>query len=147
MKVAFISNGSLTCILRKSGITIEFPHQFLRLQPQTNVLWVRGAGARRFEQSYRLIARGLKLKGVDDPQVDVLDLVKEWMIESVVPWLMILDNADDESQYFHQPEPSCDHLDPPGQPTGSAIRPLSEHIPQSANGYVLATSRDKQTAL
>lgn len=54
------------------------------------------------------------------------------------PWLLILDNADDESLYFPEPDTTAASL---------TDCPLSEHIPQSPHGSVLITSRDRRTAL
>lgn len=133
-----MNESSLILISRKSGIAIEFAHKFRRLWPQSNILWVRGASAERFEQSYRSIAKALALEGHDTPQVDVISLLKDWLMRGPAQWLLILDNADDESLYF--PDSDTKTAD-------STSRPLSEHIPQSPNGAVLITSRDKRTAL
>ena len=128
----------LIAIPRKSGIAIEFAHKFRRLWPRSNILWVRGASAKRFEQSYRSIAKALALHGHDNPQVDAISLLKDWLMRISSPWLLILDNADDESLYF---------LDSNTKAANMTGCPLSEHIPQTPHGSVLITSRDRQIAL
>ena len=128
----------LILIPRKSGIAIEFAHKFRRLWPRSSILWVRGASAKRFEQSYRSIAKALALDGHDNPQVDAISLLKDWLMRGSSPWLLILDNADDESLYF-----------PDSDTKAASLKgcPLSEHIPQTPHGSVLITSRDRRTAL
>ena len=133
-----MNESLLIFIPRKSGIAIEFAHKFKNLWPHSNILWVRGASAQRFEQSYRSIAKALALNGHDTPQVDAISLLKDWLMRGSAPWLLILDNADDESLYFSDPDTKAANL---------TSRPLSEHIPQTPNGSVLITSRDKRTAL
>ena len=142
-----MNESSLIPVSRKSGIAIEFAHKFRRQWPHSNILWVRGASAQRFEQSYRSIAKALTLEGHDNPQVDAISLSKDRLMRSHAQWLLILDNADDESLYFSDPNTNSRILDHLKQAVDSTSRPLSEHIPQTPNGFVLITSRDKQTAL
>ena len=107
---------------------------------------MRGASAQRFEQSYRSIARGLRLNGHDDPAANTFALVTEWMAESVTRWIMILDNANVGSLYFRNQSTLSDGQDLTSSPPGT-MSPLSDYIPQSTNGCILVTSRDRQTAL
>ncbi|KAK3174477.1 hypothetical protein OEA41_001723 [Lepraria neglecta] len=55
----------------------------------------------RFEQSFKDTATKLALPGVDDPKVDPVELVTSWLSEVPdLPWLVILDNADDLETMF-----------------------------------------------
>ncbi|KAK7946232.1 tpr domain protein, partial [Apiospora aurea] len=85
----------------KSQLAIEYAYQ------------VRSA--RRFEMDFQNIANYAKLPGRDNPQVDGLQLVTNWLIsESSGKWIIILDNVDsadflfDSSQNTHPGRP---HLD------------------------------------
>ena len=65
------------------------------------MLWVYAANETRFAQAYRDIADKVHLPGREDPQVDVCKLVYEWLNETEdVPWLVILDNADDVANFL-----------------------------------------------
>lgn len=80
------------------------------------------------------IAKGLKLPGYDDPEVDVLRLVKSSLEKSDSrDWLMIIDNADDMSVIDGSSETeSCSIL---------------KYIPNNAAGSILYTTRIKKNAL
>ena len=107
-----------------------------------HMFWVRGISAQHFEDSYRSIAKSLKLEGHADLRTDVLTLVKEWLASTPLRWMMILDNADEESIYFPlQAEIYKDTQ------KSSAARHLAQYLPQSTRGSILITSRDKYTAL
>ena len=85
------------------------------------------------------IASLLKLPGRDDPKVDILHLVHHWLCdERNGRWLLILDNADDYSAFSSTNE-DADSL---VYGVDAAVPPLDTFIPQSANGWVLVTSRD-----
>jgi tetratricopeptide (TPR) repeat protein len=91
----------LTVYGRKSQIAIEYAYRFRDQHPQGHVLWVYAANETRFTQAYRDIARKVQLPGWEDPQVDGCKLVCEWLDEMEdVPWLMILDNADNAANFL-----------------------------------------------
>ena len=61
------------------------------------IFWVNASNPEQFRQSYRNIAGLLKLPGFNDPKTDVFNLVYLWLCrESNGPWLIILDNMDDD---------------------------------------------------
>jgi len=110
------------------------------------VFWIHASSTARFEQSYRDIADHIKIFGRKDPKANILKLVHDWLRNGKYgPWLLVLDNVDDT----HLP------LETGGagqgvQETGadSGIpRPISAHLPQSQNGSILITSRNKGIAL
>ena len=53
------------------------------------------------EKAYQEIAKEVNLVGAGDPRVDQLQLVKQWLeSEDSGNWLMVVDNADDETLFF-----------------------------------------------
>ncbi|EWZ78435.1 hypothetical protein FOWG_17299 [Fusarium oxysporum f. sp. lycopersici MN25] len=114
--------------------------------PDISVFWVHASNRERFRQSYASIAEECDIPGQDDPKVDVLVLVKDWLEKRFKSlWLMVIDNADD-TQLFSQPQHMQDSIKAPVSATG-ADGGLGRYIPECAHGSILTTSRDKQTAL
>ena len=107
------------------------------LHPQFHVFWVFAPTAARFTQSYHEIARKLQLGGSNDPQVDVCELVCDWLEEEEQKqWLMILDNVDD-----------VDALHGRAQNEGLA-KAMIDYLPRrlSANKLLVVTTRDRDVA-
>ncbi|KUJ20834.1 uncharacterized protein LY89DRAFT_682496 [Mollisia scopiformis] len=85
----------------KSQIAIEHAYRVRKHNPQTAVFWIHASTKIRFEQAYQEIADRLELPGRDDPKVNVLRLVYNWLSsEANGHWLIILDNVDDGSVFF-----------------------------------------------
>lgn len=126
-------------IIRKSQIAIEYCYRFRDDNPNSHVLWVNGSSAQRFEQAYGEISRRLELRGCEDPKFNKLEIVSDWLNdESHEPWLLLLDNADDDGVFFNaQDTELSQHVKP---------TPLIRYIPQSPNGSVLVTSRNQNAA-
>ena len=124
---------------RKSQIAIEHCYRFRHQNPNSHVFWVNGSSVQRFEQAYAEISRRLKLPGCDDPKVNKLALVSDWLSdETHEPWLLLLDNTDDESVFFNAQDTD------PSQRFNTT--PLIRYVPQSQNGSVLVTSRNRKAA-
>ena len=101
------------------------------------MFWVYAPTAARFTQSYHEIARKLQLGGSNDPQVDVCELVCDWLEEEEQKqWLMILDNVDD-----------VDALHGRAQNEGLA-KAMIDYLPRrlSANKLLVVTTRDRDVA-
>jgi hypothetical protein len=78
------------------------------------------------------MADKLLLPGREDPKADVLQLVHAWLSDTRSgPWLMILDNVDDDGIFFGDDQDS---------------RPLESFLPQAAHGTILITSRNNIAA-
>ena len=124
---------------RKSQIAIEHCYRFKKKNPNSHIFWVNGSSVQRFEQAYAEISRRLELPGSEDPKVNKFELVSDWLNdESHEPWLLLLDNTDNESVFFNtQGLDLSQHV--------NAI-PLIRYIPQKANGLVLVTSRNRNAA-
>jgi hypothetical protein len=88
----------------------------------------------RFEEAYRGIADRLELPRRENPKTDVLRLVSNWLRDEInSQWMMILDNVDDVETFF------------PKSSESSSIS-LAAYLPQSRNGSILITSRNKDAA-
>ena len=127
----------------KSQIAIEYAYRLRKKWPARSVFWVHANNAARFEQSYRNIATATKIPGIEDPTVDVLNLVSQWLGSSESgDWFLILDNADDADMFFGPP------VGPTTQSDAASIEPpcLSRFLPQTGTGSILVTSRDEGTA-
>ena len=109
---------------------------------------MHAGSAARFEQSYRDIAEQVKIRGRQDPQANLVQLV--WLRDPRHgPWLLILDNLDDaqiwsEVEAFHTVEmksggPINRHAQHP--------QPLASYLPRCEHGRVLLTTRSRGIAL
>ena len=126
---------------RKSQIAIEYAYRVRELAPQTWVFWVYASNASRIKEAYKDIAAKLKLPGWKEPNIDTFDLVYKWLCdERNGRWLMILDNVDDD-QIFSGPANSEDVAH------RTEETPLLRYLPQSSNGWILVTSRNRRAAL
>ena len=132
----------LTSATRKSQIAIEYSYRQKIQSPQISTFWVHASSKARLEQSYAEIAAAVGILGVGDGKADVLQLVSNWLADKDNgPWLLILDNADDDTVL----------LDPPIiDPLVGVIpvkRRLLDYVPRGGHGTVLMTTRDRNCAL
>ena len=105
---------------------------------------MHGSNVARFEEGYRTIARAAKLPGRDGPNVDILQLVHSWLCSAESgKWVIIVDNADESSVFF---SPQSTSIVTRESTTRRQVRPLSAFLPQSANGAILITTRNRDTA-
>ncbi|RSL64168.1 hypothetical protein CEP51_013189 [Fusarium floridanum] len=133
----------------KSQVAIQFAHHIHDESPQTSVFWVHASSKPRFEEAYRSIAQRLELPRRNDPDIDVLGLVRDWLqTEEAGSWLMVLDNVDDVN-LFH---PSASGNKAANQTTDenavakSNQRPLAAYLPKCRSGTILVTSRSMDAA-
>jgi hypothetical protein len=130
---------------RKSQLAIEYSYQVRENSTDTWVFWVHASSVARFEEGYRRIAERTKPPGWDEPKADTLRLVRNWLCDEANGcWIMILDNADDLSVFFNSAKGRQ-----PSEVDGSLQEAeyLADFLPQSQNGSILITSRDRDTAL
>lgn len=109
------------------------------------MFWVHVGTQARFQDGYRRIAEAVKIKGFDDPKVDIIRLVYNWLCdESNGRWVMVIDNADDSNVFYPQLRETR------GVDTSytshERAEPLSDFLPQSSNGSILVTSRNRDVA-
>ena len=106
------------------------------------MFWIHASTKGRFEQALRDISRELRLPGWDNPGINPLDIVYDWLRGDSV-WLLVLDNADD-SDVLYDPPPTTTMQHPESQ---QSTKPLAMYIPQtSRRGSVLITSRNRDAA-
>ena len=89
------------------------------------------------DQAYKDIAKKLSIPGCGDPNVNIFQLVSDWLSDDAHgPWLLVLDNADDMEIFSNNANPSS---------VGSEeTSPLVKYLPRSSNGLMLITTRDKR---
>jgi hypothetical protein len=102
------------------------------------VFWVHASSEERFRQSYASIAEECNIPGRDDPKVDMLLLVRDWLTKRFKrQWLMVIDNADDTQLFFQLQQENAD----------LTREKLGRYIPECAHGSILVTTRNKQAGL
>ncbi|KAK3943421.1 hypothetical protein QBC46DRAFT_456950 [Diplogelasinospora grovesii] len=109
----------------KSQLAIRYAYDVRTSSPDTYVFWVHAGTIQRFEDAYRTIAERLRLPACRDADADVLRLTNG-------RWLMVLDNADDGRVFY-------------AKQAGNR-QPLAAYLPQSENGSILITSRNRDAA-
>lgn len=66
-------------VYSESQIAIEYAYRLKESAPDIWVFWVHASNAARFEQAYRDIVAKVDLAGRDDPKMDILRLVCNWL--------------------------------------------------------------------
>ncbi|RDW82157.1 hypothetical protein BP6252_03269 [Coleophoma cylindrospora] len=133
-RVALVGLGGVG----KSQLAIEYSYRTRKETPETWVFWVHASTSARFEESYRRIAEVAKINGLDKPDINIFQLVSNWLCdEANGRWVMIVDNADDPNVLFQQ---NTDY--------GSVkvAYSLADYLPQSQNGSIVITSRRRDVA-
>ena len=113
----------------KSQIALEYAYRVRGQSANTSVFWVHAGNAAKFVESYKRIASEFQIPGRDDPKVDVLQLVRDWLeAKYECRWLLIFDNVDDRTMFF--------------ETYTYAGKTLREYVPQSSKGSILYTTRN-----
>ncbi|KAH7138663.1 kinesin light chain [Dendryphion nanum] len=122
----------------KSQLAIQYCHDVRAASPQTWVFWVHASTTARFEEAYKDIADRLELPGRNDPKVNTLKLVRDWLCDETNGiWAMVLDNVDDVEVFYPNQK----------RKRGEDVpAPLATYLPQSRHGSILVTSRSKDAA-
>lgn len=125
----------------KSQVAIEFCYRHKELEPSSHIFWVWGGNAARFKQGYKRIAQSMALPGWNDPDVDILQLVADWLSHPVTPYLLVLDNADNMKDWWPTKYASMAPND-----TEPALN-LATSLPDCGDkGRMLITTRDNRIA-
>ncbi|RWA05007.1 hypothetical protein EKO27_g10098 [Xylaria grammica] len=131
----------------KSQLAIEHAYRVRDAFAQNGtgiwVFWVHASTRLRVEQGLRTIADIIKIPGRNESKADILQLVYQWLQnEQNGRWLMILDSADDIDVFYgivrHEDQPSA---------ASDGKRALWSYLPQSSNGLILVTTRNRGLAL
>ncbi|KAL9114581.1 MAG: hypothetical protein Q9187_007434, partial [Circinaria calcarea] len=126
----------------KSQIAIEYCYRYRSKHPNRSIFWVHASTFERFDQAYKDIARRLNLPGWNDPKINTLQVVSDWLIdENRSYWLIVLDNADDADMFFNPRKETSD-----GTAINQYALPLCMYLPQTSKGSILVTSRNSQAA-
>jgi hypothetical protein len=119
----------MTLFNRKTQIALEYAYTLMKKPPLRSIFWVYASSVARFEEAYQRIAKECQIPGHQDPKADQMQLVRDWLeAKHELPWLMIIDNVDDDRVIF-------------GKATSGKC--LLEYIPQSLQGFVIYTTRNR----
>ncbi|CAG8345481.1 unnamed protein product, partial [Penicillium salamii] len=141
-RIALIGLGGVG----KSQLAIEYSYQVRSKSPATWVFWVHASTEARFEQSFRDIADQAKIPGRRDAQVNIFELVENWLRnETIGNWVCILDNIDDDQ--LLRSVPVIGKGDPMSGSRNASTKPLLEYVPRSRNSSIIITSRTREVAL
>ncbi|KAF2726400.1 hypothetical protein EJ04DRAFT_223043, partial [Polyplosphaeria fusca] len=120
----------------KTALALETAYRVKEHQPACAVFWVPAISRETFEQAFRDIGTALNIPGTAEANADVKRLVRAKLSDqSLGPWLMVVDNADDASVLFD-----------PLKKGGSRER-LIDFVPHSRKGSVLFTTRTRKAAV
>ncbi|KAK2473552.1 hypothetical protein H9L39_15727 [Fusarium oxysporum f. sp. albedinis] len=135
----------------KSQVIIQFAHHIHDTSPQTSLFWVHASSKPRLNKAYRSIAERLSLPRRNDPNIDVLGLICDWLqTEEAGSWLMVLDNADDVNLFYLSTNAGGNKAaNQPVDENGVARsdqRPLAAYLPKRRSRTILVTSRSIDAA-
>jgi tetratricopeptide (TPR) repeat protein len=129
-RVALVGLGGVG----KSQLAIEFAHRTAEIPARLWVFWVHASTRARVGEGFRMIADAVKIPGRQQPEVDIPELVYSWLSqERNGRWVVILDSADDGDVFYGATD----------VPDG---KPLASYLPQSRNGSILITTRNRDLA-
>ncbi|KAH7318086.1 P-loop containing nucleoside triphosphate hydrolase protein [Stachybotrys elegans] len=117
----------------KSQIALEYCYRMRKKDERCSIFWCNAATSARFEESMNRIANECGIVSKEDGGTDAAALLKDWLeYRHQDPWLMVVDNVDDEDAFFREK-------------TRIGKTP-SECIPHSAQGTLLFTTRSRDIA-
>ncbi|KAF5488814.1 Protein SERAC1 [Colletotrichum fructicola] len=131
----------------KTQIALQYVYWLHETRPDFSIFWVHASSEARFRQSFEDIAEECDIPGRHAPSVNVLSLVQTWLQQQLRhPWLLVLDNADDEF-LFYPKSPSSAGSFATKYENGNGKQGLGHFIPECGQGCVLVTTRNKQAGL
>ncbi|KAH8757996.1 hypothetical protein F5883DRAFT_427983, partial [Diaporthe sp. PMI_573] len=76
------------------------------------VFWIHAETRARIEEDFKKVTEAVKLPGRKDPKAGILQLMEQWLcnVENG-PWLLVLDNADDDKVLFDADHDYHSHQD------------------------------------
>ena len=117
----------------KSQLAIEFAYRIAD-EAKRWEFWIHAGTQARVEEGFRAIADVVKLPGRNQPKADIPQLVYSWLSdERNGRWVVILDSADDRDVFYAVSD-------------GREGKPLASYFPQSRNGSILVTTRNRDLA-
>ncbi|KAF3763152.1 hypothetical protein M406DRAFT_347016 [Cryphonectria parasitica EP155] len=116
----------------KTQIALKFAYWVRQAKPEYSIFWVPALSDATFEQACDAIARKLPAQ-VMDKNDDLKRVVQRYLSSGISgPWLLVVDNADDEDIFFG----------PSNSPGG-----LWDYLPDSEGGLTLFTTRSRKLAV
>ncbi|KAL8367884.1 hypothetical protein RB599_003683 [Gaeumannomyces hyphopodioides] len=129
-RVALVGLGGIG----KSQLAIEFAYRTAEKTLNKWIFWIHAGTQARVEEGFQAIADVVKLPGRNQPKADVLQLVYGWLSnEQNGRWTIILDSADDGGVFYATND-------------GRKGKPLASYLPQSRNGSIVVTTRNRDLA-
>ncbi|KAL4861711.1 nucleoside phosphorylase domain-containing protein, partial [Aspergillus spectabilis] len=115
----------------KTQIAIELAYRIRKMDPRCSILWIPCTSYASVEQAYLIIAEILAIEEVKPAKVK--EQVKAYLsLPREQKWLLIFDNADDMDMWFG----------------GSSVATaLTDFLPQSEQGCILFTTRNRKLAV
>jgi tetratricopeptide (TPR) repeat protein len=118
----------------KSQLAIEFAHRTAAETPDTWIFWIHAGTQARIQEGFRTIADAVKLSGRSQSKADIPQLVYGWLSnERNGRWTIIIDSADDGDVFYAAND-------------GHEGKPLADYLPQSPNGSIVVTTRNRDLA-
>ncbi|KAL8310426.1 hypothetical protein RB597_010317 [Gaeumannomyces tritici] len=129
-RVALVGLGGIG----KSQLAIEFAHRTAEEATERWIFWIHAGTQARVEEGFRTIADAVKLPGRNQPKADIPQLVYSWLSnERNGRWTIIVDSADDRDVFYAARD-------------GREGKPLASYFPQSRNGSIVVTTRNRDLA-
>ncbi|KAF8241219.1 hypothetical protein K440DRAFT_665405, partial [Wilcoxina mikolae CBS 423.85] len=111
----------------KTQIALEYVYR--QVDPECHIFWVYGNSQGTFSRDYQDISTRLKIPRISDKEDEILLGVKHWFeSDESGKWLLVLDNADNSSEFK-------------GNRSG-----ISRYLPQGSKGTLIVTTRSKTVA-
>ncbi|OJJ48221.1 hypothetical protein ASPZODRAFT_130176 [Penicilliopsis zonata CBS 506.65] len=115
----------------KTQIALEVAYQIHEQDPAYSVFWIPSTTVEAIEQAFMNIGEQLRLP--DITAANIKSQIKTYLSSTgVSPWLLIIDNADDEDIWM--------------KPLGASSPALKTFLPQTHNGFILFTTRNQRLA-
>ncbi|CCF34362.1 hypothetical protein CH063_06373, partial [Colletotrichum higginsianum] len=127
----------------KTQIALAYVYWLHYTRNSVSVFWVSAGSQEQFRQSYHSIAQKCGIPGYDDPNVEVLSLVKNWLERANrgrSRWLMVVDNADNIKLFSPEKSELTQHAAGPSEM-------LARYLPDCHHGSILFTTTSDQAEI
>lgn len=118
----------------KSRLALELAFQVNSTRPEEWIFWIEATDQLTFEKDVLEIGKKLRIQGIEDKKADIKNLVKQRLSNSTERWLLILDNADDDTLWGRHAG------------TSSETRTLVHYLPRTTTGSIVITTRTPSVA-
>jgi tetratricopeptide (TPR) repeat protein len=124
----------------KTQLALQLLFRIKEKHSDCSIIWIAAMNRESLHQAYLTVAQKLGISALKDTQADVKRLVQAHLSqESIGPWLLVFDNADDIGMWISKPEPRLD--------AEQEAQPLIDYLPKHKHGAILFTTRDKKMAV